>query len=99
MNLRGAIELNAAAHDGVGKRTICSCMDGYKKFQASMATDKMSAFKEKFTKVMAKAPAGWEETVKHMKDDHPEIDNPWALTHWMKDQGYHSHFEDGGDKK
>ncbi len=37
-----------------------------------------------------KAPEGWEKTVKAMKDE-PEVDNPWALAHWMKGQGYKSH--------
>jgi hypothetical protein len=36
------------------------------------------------------SPEGWEGTVKAMKK-HPEIDNPWALSHWMKGKGYHSH--------
>jgi hypothetical protein len=40
--------------------------------------------------VAEKAPEGWEGTVKAMKDE-PEIDNPYALTHWMKGQGYQSH--------
>lgn len=36
---------------------------------------------------LAVAPEGWEDTVKKMKK-HPEIDNPWALAWWMKDQGH-----------
>jgi hypothetical protein len=35
------------------------------------------------------APEGWEKTVLAMKK-HKEIDNPWALAHWMKKKGYHS---------
>jgi len=35
----------------------------------------------------AVAPKGWEKTVKEMKDE-PGIDNPWALSWWMKDKGY-----------
>lgn len=35
------------------------------------------------------APTGWEKTVLAMKK-HKEIDNPWALAHWMKKKGYHS---------
>ena len=38
-------------------------------------------------KLKEKAPEGWEDTVKAMKDE-PEIDNPWALAHWMKNKGY-----------
>ena len=37
-----------------------------------------------------KAPEGWEGTVKAMKK-HKEIDNPWALAHWMKNKGMKSH--------
>lgn len=40
-----------------------------------------------------KAAPGWEGTVKRMKS-HPEIDNPYALTNWMDEQGYQS----GGSK-
>lgn len=37
------------------------------------------------------APKGWEGTVKAMKKHEDEIDNPWALAWWMKNQGYQSH--------
>jgi hypothetical protein len=37
-----------------------------------------------------KAPEGWEGTVKAMKK-HKDIDNPWALAHWMKNKGMKSH--------
>jgi hypothetical protein len=40
-----------------------------------------------------KAPKGWEGTVKAMKK-HSEIDNPWALAHYMKGKGYKSHKEE-----
>ena len=36
------------------------------------------------------APKGWEGTVKAMKKE-KDIDNPWALAHWMKNKGYKSH--------
>ena len=36
------------------------------------------------------APDGWEGTVKAMKDN-DDIDNPYALAHWMKNKGYASH--------
>jgi hypothetical protein len=42
--------------------------------------------------ISEKAPEGWEGTVKAMKDE-PEIDNPYALTNWMKNKGYQSHKE------
>lgn len=40
--------------------------------------------------IKEKAPEGWEDTVKAMKKD-SDIDNPWALAHWMKGKGYQSH--------
>ncbi len=40
------------------------------------------------------APSGWEGTVKAMKKHGKEIDNPWALTNWMKSKGYKSHKND-----
>ena len=39
---------------------------------------------------VAVAPEGWEGTVKDMKKD-KSIDNPYALSYWMKDKGYTSH--------
>jgi hypothetical protein len=36
------------------------------------------------------APPGWENTVKRMKK-HPKIDNPWALSWWMKGEGDEPH--------
>lgn len=41
-------------------------------------------------KMQEVAPKGWEGTVKAMKK-HSDIDNPWALAHWMKGKGYKSH--------
>jgi hypothetical protein len=41
-------------------------------------------------KMQEVAPAGWEGTVKAMKK-HSDIDNPWALAHWMKGKGMKSH--------
>ena len=45
------------------------------------------------------APPGFEGTVKAMKKRHPEISNPWALSHWMKSQGYKSHKKKTGGPK
>jgi len=44
------------------------------------------------------AAEGFEGTAKAMKR-HKEIDNPWALTHWMKKQGYKSHRTKSGKKR
>lgn len=43
------------------------------------------------------APDGWEGTVKSMKK-HSNVDNPYALAHWMKDQGYKSHKTESVDE-
>ena len=43
-------------------------------------------------KFVEKSPEGWEGTVKSMKDK-SDVDNPWALAHWMKQKGYNSHKE------
>ena len=37
------------------------------------------------------APKGWEGTVKAMKKHKDEIDNPYALSWYMKNKGYKSH--------
>lgn len=36
----------------------------------------------------AVSPPGWEDTVKKMKKHPDEIDNPWALSWYMKNKGY-----------
>jgi len=55
------------------------------KFQAECMSKKYKPRME------AKSPPGWEGTVEKMKEDHPEIDNPFALAHWMADKGYTPH--------
>lgn len=39
----------------------------------------------------AKAPPGFESTVKKLKHHTDKVDNPFALAWWMKDKGYESH--------
>jgi hypothetical protein len=46
--------------------------------------------------VAEEAPKGWEGTVKAMKK-HKEIDNPYALTNYMKNKGYKSHKKESVD--
>jgi antitoxin component of MazEF toxin-antitoxin module len=56
--------------------------------KTDMPVDKdLEAMKETVNEA---APEGWEKTVLAMKK-HKEIDNPWALAHWMKKKGYQSH--------
>ena len=45
-----------------------------------------------------KSPPGFEGTVKAMKK-HKDIDNPWALSWWMKNKGYKSHKKKDGSEK
>ena len=44
------------------------------------------------------SPPGFEGTVKAMKK-HKDIDNPWALSWYMKNKGYHSHKTQSGKEK
>ena len=39
----------------------------------------------------AVSPPGWSKSVEKMKEK-PEIDNPFALANWMKDQDYTPHY-------
>lgn len=39
------------------------------------------------------SPPGWKGTVKAMKK-HKDIDNPWALSYWMRNKGYKPHYKD-----
>jgi len=56
--------------------------------KTDMPVDKdLEAMKETVNEA---APEGWEKTVLAMKK-HKEIDNPWALAHWMKKKGYQPH--------
>lgn len=53
---------------------------------------KIARIKEALRNIREKSPEGWEKTVKAMKK-HKNIDNPWALAHWMKNKGAKSHKE------
>lgn len=48
---------------------------------------------------LAEAPDGWEGTVRKMKKHKEEIDNPFALAHWMKNKGDKPHYTEKGKKK
>jgi hypothetical protein len=64
----------------------------YNKFKAACA----SGYKPGMT---GKSAPGWEGVNKRMKENHPEIENPFALTAWMSDQGYTPHYGPRGGKK
>lgn len=76
-------ELAEVLHAATGKRY---------KLDAAFVKEMWQKFKAACSKgykhdMSGKAAPGWEESVKKMKD-HPEIDNPWALSHWMDQEGY-----------
>jgi hypothetical protein len=80
-------------HIAVAENNLDQANTGYHEYtqEKEAETDKpvdqdMAAMKEAVNEA---APEGWEKTVLAMKK-HKEIDNPWALAHWMKKKGYHS---------
>ena len=76
----------AAGRRGASQEELGRLKDRYSK-----AYKKEDAYMESlWNQLYEKAPEGWEGTVKAMKK-HKEIDNPYALTHWMKNKGYKSH--------
>ena len=78
--------------------TLKTALDGDRKTQLQAAIQKLRDENRKLLDkhypqtegVTEVAPKGWEGTVKAMKK-HKEIDNPWALAHYMKGQGMKSH--------
>lgn len=50
--------------------------------------------------LIEKSARGFEGTVLAMKKHHgDEIENPWALSHWMSSRQYKSHYTKTGKKK
>jgi hypothetical protein len=83
-------------HIAVAENNLDQANTSYHEYDHNGETDKpvdqdMAAMKEEINEV---APEGWEKTVLAMKK-HKEIDNPWALAHWMKKKGYHSQKKEG----
>jgi hypothetical protein len=81
-------------HIAVAENNLDQANTGYHEYgqeKTDMPVDKdLEAMKE----INEAAPEGWEKTVLAMKK-HKEIDNPWALAHWMKKKGYHSQKKEG----
>jgi hypothetical protein len=77
-------------HIAVAENNLDQANTGYHEYDhGAEKTDKpvdqdMAAMAESVSEA---APEGWEKTVLAMKK-HKEIDNPWALAHWMKKKGY-----------
>tara|TARA_R100000008_G_C3587237_1_gene173452 strand:+ start:20 stop:4243 length:4224 start_codon:yes stop_codon:yes gene_type:complete len=89
---------NTITIDGKTKTIPIAKDDEYRDYQAEREEGQEDLTPEQFRKddvneefklVVEKAPAGWEGTVKAMKKD-KNIDNPWALSHWMKKKGHKS---------
>jgi hypothetical protein len=76
-------------HIAVAENNLDQANTSYHEYgeeKSDMPVDKdLEAMKESINEA---APEGWEKTVLAMKK-HKEIDNPWALAHWMKKKGYH----------
>lgn len=73
-------------------------MEGWQQSKITKAADYMESVYQSLSHAMKfneAAPKGWEGTVKAMKK-HKEIDNPWALAHYMKNKGYKSHKKEEG---
>ena len=45
-------------------------------------------------KINEVSPPGFKGTVTKMQQDHPEIDNAFALSWWLKNKGAKSHYKD-----
>ena len=75
--------------DPVGKEDADVNNDGKANAQDKYLKHRRNVINKNLDEV---APKGWEGTVKAMKK-HPEIDNPWALAHYIKGKGYKSHKE------
>ena len=76
------------------KKMVTSDADqkAYDLFHAAMTGIMTYLTKYSTTDSLQKAavsPPGWEGTVKKMKEE-DDIDNPWALSWWMKGKGYKS---------
>lgn len=48
---------------------------------------------EDFSSVTEVSPPGWKGTTRAMKRHSDKIDNPWALSWWMKKRGEHPHYK------
>jgi hypothetical protein len=82
-----------ALHEMLENVSELDGMQGWQQSKITRAADYMESVYQSLTHEMKfgeSAPEGWEGTVKAMKK-HKEIDNPWALAHYMKNKGYKSH--------
>jgi len=82
-----------ALHEMLENVSELEGMEGWQQSKITKAADYMESVYQSLSHEMKfdeAAPKGWEGTVKAMKK-HKEINNPWALAHYMKNKGYKSH--------
>ncbi len=82
-----------ALHEMLENVSELEGMEGWQQSKITKAADYMESVYQSLTHEMKfgeSAPKGWEGTVKAMKK-HKEVDNPYALAHYMKNKGYKSH--------
>jgi hypothetical protein len=87
-----------ALHEMLENVSELEGMEGWQQSKITKAADYMESVYQSLSHEMKfdeAAPKGWEGTVKAMKK-HKEIDNPWALAHYMKNKGFKSHKEEEG---
>jgi hypothetical protein len=87
-----------ALHEMLENVSELEGMEGWQQSKITKAADYMESVYQSLSHEMKfneAAPKGWEGTVKAMKK-HKEIDNPWALAHYMKNKGYKSHKKEEG---
>lgn len=79
----------SVSHNG---RTILEACDP---IDASIIAETCDHMVRKINRVLVfeKSPEGWEGTVRAMKKYEDDIDNPYALAHWMKKKGAKPHYK------
>lgn len=93
-----------------GEQVQCACNAAFpellkaikKQNKKGNAMDLDSVIESSLEGKQAKAPKGWEGTVKHMKEKNKgkkKVKNPWALAYYEKEHGAEPHYTDTGKKK
>lgn len=82
-------------HIAVAENNLDQANTGYHEYSQEKAAETDKPVDQDMAAMNESAPEGWEKTVLAMKK-HKEIDNPWALAHWMKKKGYHSQKKEEG---
>jgi hypothetical protein len=88
-----------ALHEMLENVSELEGMEGWQQSKITKAADYMESVYQSLSHEMKfdeAAPKGWKGTVKAMKKHKDEIDNPYALAHYMKNKGFKSHKEEEG---